>query len=286
MPCPYPFRTSRPVCAPAKGAPPQRPYRSLHHSPFAIRHSRYFCIRHSPFAIRGFSPILARPRKWVSNNALRKWVSNNACVGVQERRPGFGIVSESLAMSRQGGLRTRPYPDPTIRHSPFAIRCLSPFAIRGFSPILARPRKWVSNNALRKWVSNNACVGVQERRPGFGIVSDSLAMSRQGGLRTRPYPDPTIRHSLFAIRGFSPILARPRKRVSNNACVGVQERRPGFGIVSDSLAMSRQGGLRTRPYPDPTIRHSLFAVFLHSPLATRDSPSFTIRYSLFAIRCL
>jgi hypothetical protein len=53
--------------------------------------------------------------------------------------------------------------------------------------------------------------------------------------------------------------------------------------------MSRQGGLRTRPYPDPTIRHSQFAIrrccpfatrrFYDSPLATRYSPSFP-----FAIR--
>jgi hypothetical protein len=100
----------------------------------------------------------------------------------------------------------------------------------------------------------------------------------------------SIHHSLFAIRnspffsfairGFSPILARPRKWVSNNACVGVQERRPGFGIVSDSLAMSQQGGLRTRPYPDPTIRHSQFAVSFCSLLAARCSPFFS-----FAIRC-
>jgi hypothetical protein len=62
---------------------------------------------------------------------------------------------------------------------------------------------------------------------------------------------------------------------------------PGFGIFSDSLAMSRQGGLKTRPYPDPTIRHSRFAVLRHSlfaircffPLATRYSPSFPIRHS-------
>jgi hypothetical protein len=52
---------------------------------------------------------------------------------------------------------------------------------------------------------------------------------------------------------------------------------PGFGIFSNSLAMSRQGGLRTRPSPDPTIRHSQFAI--------RNLFSFTIRYSLFAIRC-
>jgi hypothetical protein len=55
--------------------------------------------------------------------------------------------------------------------------------------------------------------------------------------------------------------------------------------------MSRQGGLRTCPYPDPTIRHSPFAIRRLSPLATRRSPlaarrlsPFTIRYSQFAIR--
>jgi hypothetical protein len=49
--------------------------------------------------------------------------------------------------------------------------------------------------------------------------------------------------------------------------------------------MSRQGGLRTRPYPDPTIRHSQFAVLPRSLLAARHlfhSP-FAIRYSPFAV---
>jgi hypothetical protein len=65
-------------------------------------------------------------------------------------------------------------------------------------------------------------------------------MSRQGGLRTRPYPDPTIRHSQFAIRNLFPFA----------------------------------------------IRYSPFAVLLirHSPLATRHSQSFSTRHSLFAIR--
>jgi hypothetical protein len=50
--------------------------------------------------------------------------------------------------------------------------------------------------------------------------------------------------------------------------------------------MSRQGGLRTRPYPDPTIRHSPFAVFFRSRLAARCSPSLSIRHSPFTIRRL
>jgi hypothetical protein len=33
--------------------------------------------------------------------------------------------------------------------------------------------------------------------------------------------------------------------------------------------MSRQGGLRTRPYPDPAIRYSLFFSIPHSPFAIR-----------------
>jgi hypothetical protein len=68
--------------------------------------------------------------------------------------------------------------------------------------------------------------------------------------------------------------------------------------------MSRQGGLRTRPYPEPTIRHSRFAVFpsryspsfatrysrlavfFHSRFAIRHSPSFAARHSLLAARRL
>jgi hypothetical protein len=160
-------------------------------------------------------------------------------------------------------LATRYSPSFTIHHSPFAVFFHSPFAIRRFSPLAAR--------------------------------RSLLAV----------FP-----HSPFAIRGFSPILARPRKWVSNNACVGVQERRPGFGIFSDSLAMSRQGGLRTRPYgfapfsirhhcgaagkgaaplggyetPPFAIRHSPFAVFFHSLFAIRHSRSSSIRHSPFAIR--
>jgi hypothetical protein len=55
----------------------------------------------------------------------------------------------------------------------------------------------------------------------------------------------------------------------------------------------QQGGLRTRPYPDPTIRHSPFAIrrffplaARHSPLAARRSSPLAIRYSPFAIRGL
>jgi hypothetical protein len=61
-------------------------------------------------------------------------------------------------------------------------------------------------------------------------------------------------------------------------------------MFSNSLAMSRQGGWRTRPYPDRTIRYSrfaihdsLFALFLRSPLAARHLSPFAIRYSLFAV---
>jgi hypothetical protein len=79
-------------------------------------------------------------------------------------------------------------------------------------------------------------------------------MSRQGGLRTRPYPDPTIRHSQFAIRGF-------------------------FLFAT-----------RHSPLPFFSIRHSRFAIrrlfpfaIRYSPLATRYSQSFSIHHSLFAI---
>jgi hypothetical protein len=72
--------------------------------------------------------------------------------------------------------------------------------------------------------------------PGFRIFSNSLAMSRQGGLRTRPYPDPTIRHSQFAIRNLFPFAIR---------------------------------------YSPLATRYSLLAIFFHSPFAIRHSPSFS-----------
>jgi hypothetical protein len=45
--------------------------------------------------------------------------------------------------------------------------------------------------------------------------------------------------------------------------------------------MSRQGGLRTRPYQDPTIRHSRFAIF--NPFAIRRLPPLATRHSLLAV---
>jgi hypothetical protein len=137
-------------------------------------------------------------------------------------------------------------PLPGSHHSPFAIRRLSihhsPFAIRRLFPFAIRYSLFLSTR----------------RSPSFTIRHwPSLWRSRQG------------RSSAAAPLRFQPVTA------------------PEFGIVSDSLAMSRQGGLRTRPYPDPTIRHSLFAIrrlsIHHSPFAIRRLFPFAIRYSLFAV---
>jgi hypothetical protein len=106
---------------------------------------------------------------------------------------------------------------------------------------------------------------------------------RQGGLRTRPYPDPTIRHSLFAIR-YLRFLTDPCSPTE----IGVQQRMRGcprtearfpyrqVGVHKPARAQRPAplriragcdvGGSGTRPYLD------------------QHHPQFAIRYSRFAVR--
>jgi hypothetical protein len=102
-------------------------------------------------------------------------------------------------------------------------------------------------------------------------------MSRQGGLRTRPYPDRTIRYSLFAIRRLFPFAIR------HSPFLATRHLSP-FAIRDSPLAVFFRS-------PLAIFHHSLFAIrrllpfaTRHSLLATRYSPSFSIRYSQFAIR--
>jgi hypothetical protein len=78
----------------------------------------------------------------------------------------------------------------------------------------------------------------------------------------------------------SRLLGRSRQGCSRTAPLRFQPvTAPGFGILFDSLVVSRQGGLRTRPYPDPPFP------IPHSPFPIPHLP-FTIRYSPFAaFRC-
>jgi hypothetical protein len=105
--------------------------------------------------------------------------------------PGFGIVSDGLAMSRQGGLRTRPYPDPTIRYSPFAIRRFFPFAIRRFH-----------HSPLAVFSIRHSLFAIRGFFP-FTIRRFSLLAARHSLLAVL-----SIRDSLFAIRGFFPFTIR------------------------------------------------------------------------------
>jgi hypothetical protein len=146
MPCPYAFRTSRPVCAPAKGAAVLRPYgfvpvaawaglgpaptstTTVHHSLFAIRYSLSFSIRYSPFAIRRFSPFAIRYSRFAVRRCWR--VAGKRQGGLRTRPyPDFTNCRSPLA-TRHSPLAARPSPSFSIRYSLFAIRRLSPFAIR------------------------------------------------------------------------------------------------------------------------------------------------------------
>jgi hypothetical protein len=101
------------------------------------------------------------------------------------------------------------------------------------------------NKAVRRTVASF-------RRRSRG--QDAGATTQQGRVWDPPLPRPapcSIRHRCGAA-GKGAAALRPLRFQPVTA--------PGFGIFSDSLAMSRQGGLRTRPYPDPTIRHSVFAI--------------------------
>jgi len=174
---------------------------------------------------------------------------------------------------------------------------IAPFAIRRRdSPFAIRAARWVSTNArttLAPGARERMCgcpqtepdphpvsVGARHAVPlpfpdqQTGVLHPPTAQQRCAPTSPPPF---AIHHSPFAGAAVQPAgrsTAAPRRFQPVTA--------PGFGIVSDSLAMSRQGGLRTRPYPDPTIRYSPFAIrrffpsairrFHHSPLATRHSP--------------
>jgi hypothetical protein len=109
-------------------------------------------------------------------------------------------------MSRQGGLKTRPYPDPTTRYSPLATRRLfhSPFAIR-----------------RGRWAAGKM----------------PAPQHNKGGSGTRPYldqrhsPSFTIRHSPFFAARCSPlaILPIPRERFAKG-CVLLSA--AAFGIIA------------------------------------------------------
>jgi hypothetical protein len=115
--------------------------------------------------------------------------------------------------------------------------------------------------------------------PGFGILSDSLVVSRQGGLRTRPYPDPPfpIPHSPFAIR-----LRLVSSLATRHSLLAIFHHSP-FAIRHSPYFSARRSLLAIFHHSPFAIRNSRFAVSHHSPLATRCSPYFTIRHSLFAV---
>jgi len=118
------------------------------HSPFTIRRlspttarcSPLAARRFPPFAIRGFSPMLPRPRKWVSHERpLRAPSPPGRGGGEGERREKREVREEKSAVGAQrsaltgfvpvatwAGLGPAPTSTSTIRNSPFAIRH-SPF---------------------------------------------------------------------------------------------------------------------------------------------------------------
>jgi hypothetical protein len=78
---------------------------TIHHSPFAIRHSPSFSARRSPLAARHLSPFAIR-------------------------NSPFAIRDSPFAVFLRSLLAARCSPSFTIRYSPFAIRRFFPFAIR------------------------------------------------------------------------------------------------------------------------------------------------------------
>jgi hypothetical protein len=88
-------------------------------------------------------------------------------------------------MPRQGGLRTRPYPDPTIRHSPFAIRH-SRFAIRGIFPFAIRHSPFAIRRLSPFAIPDSP----------FAVLFRSPLATRHSPLAVFPVPPPPLEKSV------------------------------------------------------------------------------------------
>jgi hypothetical protein len=253
------------------GAAPLRPLRirTIRHSPFAIRYSPFFafairCTSHSPFTVFPRSLLAARysPSFPIRDSpfpirCFSPFTIRHSQFAIRPSPRAIGRGQDTGATTQPGRVWDPPLPGP----APFSIRHPCGAAGRGAAPL--RPCRFQPVTA-----------------PGFGIFSDSLAMSRQDGLRTRPYPDPTIRNSLFAIRRLSPLAARHSPSFAiRHSQFAIRPSPRAMGRRQDAGATTQPGRVWDPPLPGPgpfAIRYSRFAVFRHSPLATRDSPSFSI----------